>query len=139
VKASALRYRFEVANHDGYFNEGAGGIFFYSGIFEAAPQECFVKHKISVWDPAAVAWSAIPHMDFIGKIMTVGYEDGAAPDKYSESYPQFTLPRALPKSAVITCEQHGIWNTFRRGFTRDDADISMIDDPAGAGKYYLDA
>lgn len=134
VSARAIRWRFEVDNHDDYFNNGTGGIFYYGGSYRSEPQECYAVHKLYVWEPVAEAWSEITHMAFVGKVLTIEYEDTARPDKVGNMEAD-VVPEALAETAVITCEQTGVWDVLKRVFSKDDADSEIVDDPAGLGKY----
>jgi hypothetical protein len=137
VKARALQWQFEVANKDNYFDNRTDGIFYYLGIYRCEPQECFVVHKVYVWEPVAEAWSEITHMAFTGRVLRIEYDDSATADKYSHIQSAIE-PVGVADTALITCQQTGVWDALLRTFTKDDGDAEMVDDPGGLGEWYYD-
>lgn len=124
-KASALRYMFAVDNSDSMFCRGSGRYWNYYGIYAAAPEECFIIHKLYVWDDAAGAWSEITHMAFTGRVVDVDYASGARMDG-----------AVAGNEAVITCEQEGAWSALRYVFKPTDGDHTQVTDGT-TGDFYF--
>jgi len=123
-KPKKLRYQFEVDNRDGHFYKGAGNAWNPLSLYDAEPQECRIKHGLSVYDPATDSWSAIGHMDYEGRVLHVEYVDG-----------QNAAGDIVPVSAIIFTESMTVRGILDRVYNIEDADDELIDDPAGLGDY----
>ena len=123
-KPKKLRYSFEVDNRDGYFYKGAGNAWNPLSLYDAEPQECRVKHVLSVYDPDTDLWSAFTHMSYEGRVLHVEYVDGksAAGD-------------IVPVSAIIQTEALAVRGVLDHVYTLDDGDDELIDDPGGLGDF----
>ena len=102
-------------------NLHADNVYQIVGLYQAKAQECEISHRLFVRipgsHPRATVWSEITHMNFVGVIRSVRFEDtaNAAGDP-------------VPGTATITCEQRGAWDALRRLWTVDDATFAAMQD-----------
>lgn len=130
-----VKYAIEVDNSDGLFDQRSGSVWNPFGIYDADPAECFLLHSIYVWDDAAKSWSPIPHMDFVGLVANVDYEDGATMNR-TETGPGVSVPTAARNVATITSEQVGAWSVLRKVFSKADGIDEAVDGlPLGLGQF----
>lgn len=115
-RASAPRYQIEVRNDDGYFYPGSGSAFNPLGIYNAAPEECFLVHSVSVaTDPAGVTYTPIGFLSYTGRIIEVIYTEQSTPDGQPDG-----------SRAVIRTEQAGAWDVLRHVFTEEDGSAQSV-------------
>lgn len=127
VRPEAVRYSIEVANGDGYFHRKSGSPWNPFGIYDASPIECFLIHQLYVFEPSGSGgtWTAIPHMDFIGRIIEVNYSGGGSLVR-RDIGGGTTAAGLAPNTVTIVSEQVAAWETLRRVFNKDDGIRSTV-------------
>lgn len=114
-RPKATRWTFTARNDDGWLYRN-GDAWVIPSVYTATPQECLVRHRVYVY--AAGAWSEIGHMAFVGRIVSIRYEDTSD-----------SLGQTQGAVAHITTEQEGAWGVLRYIWTPEDGDHHAMTHP----------
>ena len=112
VTPTAARYSFVCDNSDGrLYENSADNLYQVPSVFQAIPQECYIRHRIyvAIYASSGTTWSQLAHMEFQGQIMDIRHEDTGNSKK-----------EIVSATTTITCEQKGAWDTLRRTWKIED-------------------
>jgi hypothetical protein len=114
----AVRYSFTVDNSDGiFFENSADNIYLIPTVYQAVPQECYIRHQlyVAVYSSTGISWSILSGMTFEGVVSDLRHEDTAD-----------AQGNIVGAQTTITCEQKGAWDILRRVWTTEDGTRSPM-------------